>query len=281
MRDRADFAASLDAKDEVKQEPRYQIGQLSFRIDSETRKICVFTEKLEETSISYGSLITLTNVEDAKHQIQYILRTVTGHTYSREYLNKEDQKRYGVILNNDAIYTQLFGEKPGERAYTLEELRQLIPRMNERKERAKYNYVDRINIDDSVEIPGLPNNSLLVAMGTDTLNKQRGRGEIRKDDFYCFDKPELQIQVVQASIGKKMGNKPKLKLRLQWNNAMGKTETFEVPAGKWERKKLYETYENFSFGSPRRLKFDGFTPEALTKILKERNKGEKEPAIGG
>lgn len=130
-----------------KPERKYRFGEIQLREDKETGRIEIYLEedittgpnKNDEAWTEHRYRLKETNINNPQNVIYYTFKvSPSGVAWERDYDSVEDEERYGKIYSIKHVLFDITGEYKTEGEYTLQELKELIEKINREKGKAKY-----------------------------------------------------------------------------------------------------------------------------------------------
>lgn len=115
----------------------YHWSDLIFRKDEQTGELCLFTCETQSTGKN-EIYVRETNVEKPNNVIQWIGRQLPARPkWARNYINKADYERYGVMYHRREIFEEYVGPYDENGTYTEEGLIALINSINRKRNRKR------------------------------------------------------------------------------------------------------------------------------------------------
>lgn len=147
-------------KTEDKRIKKYTYEDINMREDKETGKLELYIqETLSRSKEKVRGWSTARykkrdiNVRNRRDKIYYtFLVSPSGHFYTREYYDYDQERRYGKIYSVLSVLQQILGvsrQQAYNMQFTKEELIELIEKINQEKEEAIYQFVDNLKYSDS------------------------------------------------------------------------------------------------------------------------------------
>lgn len=185
-----------------------------------------------------------TSISNPANSIYYTLYvSTTGNNVRIKYDSLKDLNKLGTTYAFNKVSMQLTGQFMSNTGYTLSELMKLEKKINEEKNKARYNNVYRIEYKSKHKEDKLLNGlHLATVYAWSSILEQKY--------IECIEDEELLVQIEKGKlIASKNGKKEVVSLK-------------KIQAVYEENKIDYRNWRDVNFG--------GFTIEALRKIFQER-----------
>lgn len=117
----------------------YRMTDIKIRLDKKTGAMCLFTvEQKTANDEKHKIIVKETNVKAPNNVIRWLGSPKPGgRGWARNYLNKEDYERYGLIYPRIDIFEEVGEEYDEDRLYTSEELENFIDRVNQQRRKKR------------------------------------------------------------------------------------------------------------------------------------------------
>ena len=124
---------------------RFNASNIIIRLDKKTGELCLYTvEQRVINKQDYRVATMEINVKDPNNVIRWEGRPKPGgRGFARNYLNKEDYERYGLIYPKTDTIMSVDSSFSYDKEYTTEELKSLIDRINEKRKKK-----DEVEVED-------------------------------------------------------------------------------------------------------------------------------------
>lgn len=259
----SEFRDKYKVKTEDKNVRKYSTGDIHIREDKETGKLGLYlVETLSESKEEGWSIgkyeMRDTNIINPKDEINYTLEvSPSGHFYRRIYSDFYQQERYGKLYSITVVLQQILGlsiKQVYSMQYTKEQLIELIEKINEEKEGAIYQFVDMVQYGNDYD-------GMKVLEGL----------HIAIAPNYCTDEKKYLLKCVEDE---------GIIISTNKNNGT-------LIVNKDEKKEMVGR-KNYRFVSTniipdvypgRNAAFEGFTLEAILRIVQEHKKDKDEKRL--